>query len=42
VTIALATTNTQAAAMAEKNFNQQTFARIAEYLTPGHPSPFGQ
>jgi CubicO group peptidase (beta-lactamase class C family) len=42
VTIALTTTNTEAAAMAEKNFNQQTFARIAEYLTPGHPSPFGQ
>jgi CubicO group peptidase (beta-lactamase class C family) len=41
VTIALATTNTQPASTVEENFNQLTFARLADYLTPGHPSPFG-
>jgi CubicO group peptidase (beta-lactamase class C family) len=41
VTIAIATTNSRPASLAEKNFNELTFARIAAYLTPDHPSPFG-
>lgn len=41
VTIAIATTNSHESSLAEKNFNELTFARLAEYLTPNHPSPFG-
>ncbi len=41
VTVAIATTNSRRASLSEASFNQLTFARLAEYLTPGHPSPFG-
>jgi D-alanyl-D-alanine carboxypeptidase len=40
LSIALTATNTKAASLAERNFSEPTFARLAGYLAPGHPAPF--
>jgi len=41
LSIAVTTTNTKAASLADRNnFSERTFARLAAYLAPDHPSPF--
>ena len=40
LSVALTTTNTRPAALTGENFTEKTFARLAEYLAPGHVTPW--